>query len=259
MLASVIFLSGCNGGDKTTTDNNSPAPTTATSPDTGTASPATSTSEGTVDPITAGMTGAERQNTDPLELLQSDQLKTELKITPDQETKIKQITQDFRGKLQQIYGNVNLNGLPPAEQSKKLEEVSGPVQEEINKTRQEIGKVLSPNQVKRFKEITLQIYGFGVLNSDQYAQDLKLTDEQQKKIGTIRTQMISKMRTSWQIPPSDKQEKEKVIDTNRKVMEGIIKESNDEVLAVLTPDQKKSLESLKGEKFDFKPPAPPAS
>lgn len=263
IVASLISLSACNGGNKTGNDqtNVQTSPTTNTeSPQEGTQSPAATTEgEGGTDPITAGMTGADRPNTDPLELLQSDQLKQELNITQEQSGKIQQITQDFRGKLKQTYDGLNLSGLPPQEQSQKLQEVSGQVQQEVDKARQEIGKVLTPEQVNRFKQITLQIYGFGVLSSDQFTQELKITADQQKQLEDIRQSVVEKMRASWEVPPSDPQKRNEVIEVNRKRMEQILKESNDQAKAVLTPDQQQTLKTLEGEKFNFIPPSPPAS
>lgn len=257
IVASLISLSACNGGNKTTDQTNVETPTTTESPQ-ATESPAT-TGEGEPDPITAGMTGADRPDTDPLELLQSDQVKQELKITDEQAGKIQQVSQNFRQELKQTYSGLNLSGLPPEQQSQKLQEVSGQVQQDIDQTRQEIGKVLTPEQVNRFKQISLQIYGFGVLNSDQFTQDLKLTADQEKQLNDLRQQVVEKMRASWEVPPTDAQKRTEVIDANRKRMEQILQQSNEEALAVLTPEQKKTLDTLKGEKFNFTPPSPPVS
>lgn len=257
VATSLIFLGACNSGGG---DTAQVSPSVAASPSVTSESPTKPTEEAQADPVTAGMTGANRPGTDPLDLLQSDQVKQELKLTDDQVTKIIKIRLDFRKNLQSTIADLKLDELKtPEEKSQKLKEAKEPIQKQVDQTRTEIGAVLTPDQLTRFKQITLQIYGFGVLSSDQFTKELNITEAQQKQIEEIREQMAEKMRTSWVIPPSDKpEEKTKVIESNRKVMEKIVKDSNEKALAVLTPEQQKKLKELEGAKFEYKP-SPPAA
>ncbi len=257
-LALVLIVLGglvaCNSGtNTTTTESPSPTETTAVSPsptETTTTTTTSTTEEENSDPISAGLTGGDRANTDPLELLQSQQLKDELKLTDEQVTKIKEISDKFRQDLGATITGLKLNELKPEEQSAKLQEVSGDIKTKIETTRQEIGSVLTPEQVTRFKGISLQLYGFGALNSGDFRDDLKYTEEQQKQLDELETQLSQNIRANWTIPDStDPAERQKAIDENSKRIDKLIKESNDAALAVLTAEQKQTLESLKGAEF----------
>lgn len=253
VFGSCISLSSCNS-EQSSNSSQSPEPSVASPQVTnGQQSPQASGATGDT-PVTAGLENSDRPGTDPLQLLENQQIKQELNLTADQSTKLKQIEEEFRGELRQKVSGLNLKELDSKQRDQKLTEVSDDIQKQVTDTRTKVAEVLQPDQLKRFKEITLQIYSFGPLSYDQFTQELGLTPEQQTQLNDNREQMVQKMRSNWQVPETNNpQQTGKLIADNRKRLEQIIKDSNDQALAVLTPEQQKTLETLKGEKFQLDP------
>ncbi len=206
-------------------------------------------------PITIGVQGVERSDTDPLELFQNPQIRKEINLTDEQATKIKGISDQFRQRVRALVSGLKLGQMEPEEREKKLDQIKGELEKEVGVARNEVGKVLTPEQLKRFKEITLQIYGFGILSYEHFIQELKLTPEQQAKLKKLRDDTWAKMRINLKVPQKGSDNRQ-VIAANRKRMDQILQESNAKALAILTPEQQKILEMLKGKKFEFVPPRP---
>ncbi len=206
------------------------------------------------DPYTALLQGNNRQGTDPLELLQTPQIKQELSLTDSQSAQIKQIDQDFRTQLHQKASGVKLEGLSDQEKEAKLKEVKQEFDQLSQETRRKVGSVLKPEQATRLKQIFLQIYGWGVLTKDDFSSDLSLTTDQQQKLNDLSSEMYKKIKTNWEAPNSkDPQQRNKVLAGDRQRIEQIIKDSNQQAVALLKPEQQKTLETLKGKKFELDP------
>jgi hypothetical protein len=241
-----------------TTTSTTTTPSTESSTVAGSTKPDTkdtTTSGGDANPLTVGLEKSDRKDADPLQLIQSDQLKKELNITAEQSAQLKTVENDLRTKVSAKNASVTpqLKGLDAKGKEEKLKAVAKEIETETKSSRESISKILKPDQVKRLKEIFLQIYGFGTLTRADFQQDLKLTDAQNKQFDTLSDQMAQDMRTSWEIPSDDPTKAAATLTSNRKRMEGIMKNSNAKSLEVLTADQKKTLEALKGKPFIFKP------
>jgi len=249
----LISLSAC---DNKTSNTSTPTESPTTEQSQSTTQKSSEESSGDT-PITVGLENSDRPNTDPLQLLENEQIKQELNITDEQLAKLNEVETNLRQEMNQTVSGVKWKELSKEEQSAKLKEVSQEIDTKIQASRQKIGEILKPEQVTRMKQIFLQIYGWGVLTKDDFTEELKLTAEQQSELNEIRDDMVAKMQTNWEVPAgNDAASRNKVIANNQKRMEQIVKESNDKAIAVLTPEQKQQLETLKGEKFDFKPPQP---
>jgi Spy/CpxP family protein refolding chaperone len=253
VLGSALVLSSC-ATEQQSTDNN-----TVEESSTVDTEKQTKSDDSGANPLTVGLEGSERPGTDPLQLLQNSQIQQELNISSEQNTKLASLEQEFRSKINQTVADINLNDLSSEEQEAKLKEIRATLSEETAATRNELETILSPDQVKRMRGIFLQVYGWGVLTRYELAEDLQLTTEQQKQLDDIEQDMLTKMRTNWEVPPEDNpQERNKVIAQNRQKMEQIIKNSNEQSLAVLTPEQQQKLETIKGEKFELDPKSLPS-
>jgi Spy/CpxP family protein refolding chaperone len=111
------------------------------------------------------------------------------------------------------------------------------------KEREELAKILKPEQVKRLTEIYIQQAGLNALQDADIAETLKITDEQKEKMAKVREEQGAAMRELFS-PDADRE-------TARTKMAEIRKESDEKTLAVLTEDQKKQFEEMKGKKFDM--------
>ena len=248
VFGSTLVLSSC-ATDPQSTDNNSVEQSSTVDPE----QQGQSDNSGT-NPLTIGLEGSERPGTDPLQLLQNSQIQQELDISDEQNAKLIGLEKEFRSKIDQTISGVKLQELYKEEQKPERERIQGEIQQHIQETRTELETILQPDQLKRMRGIFLQIYGWGVLTRYDLSEDLKLTSEQEEKLDNIEEQMLAKMQANWEVPPKNNpQERNKVIAQNRQRMEQIIKNSNEESLAILTPEQKQNLETIKGEKFELDP------
>jgi Spy/CpxP family protein refolding chaperone len=248
-VGSVALLSSCNN-QQTSETKTSEQPSAQTQPTTA----AQSTQDTGDTPLTAVLPQSDRPASDPLQLLQTEPIKKELSLTAEQTTKLKQIDQEFRSDVSKIAEGVQWKELTPEQQEQKLKELTQKMDKETQETRQKVGQVLSPAQSTRAKQIFLQTYGWGVLTQNDFSSELKITTDQQKQLDELRDQLLQKMKTNWEVPDTnDPKQREQIIARNRKRLDQIIKESNEQALTVLTPEQKKNLETLKGKKFQLDP------
>jgi hypothetical protein len=108
-----------------------------------------------------------------------------------------------------------------------------------------IATVLSDKQMKRFREIELQVRGNDAFVKDvELRKVLKITDSQTKDIDTILEDSKKEMAEAFK----DAQGNFKEAQTK---VEGIRKEAKEKVMAVLTSEQKKAYKQAVGEEFKF--------
>ena len=240
-LGSSLFLTAC----KTDADKTTQTTTTTT-----TTSPIPVASGGEKPeaqkiPNIASMT-CDGKGADPISYLLSDQVKKEVKLSDKQTTDLKAACEETRTNINNKYISLGLDKLDNKGKEAKLKSSDKEIQAFFQETRGKVEKIIQPDQQKRLKEVMLQHFGFGPLTSEIFSADLKLTDKQKTDLKTIEQQMQAKNQTGWQIPSGDEATKTKTLNENRQRMEAILKEVNEQSLAVLTPEQKTSLEKLKG-------------
>lgn len=266
VASSAIVLTGCPGGNSgstggdttpTTSPTTSPATSPTTSPSTTsqTTTPADQKGKNVNTPMTAAM-GGDKQGSDPISFLLDDQVAKEVKFTPQQTADLKKVRDEVRDTTSAKLQAMGLDKLDKDGKTAKLKESRKEIEAIFNDSRAKIDKIIQPDQAKRLKEIALQRYGWGPLTSELLSADLKLTDKQKADLKTIGEQMQAKNSTGWELPTGDDANKTKILNDNRKRMEAILKDVNEQSLAVLTPEQKTSLEKLKGAPFTYTTPAP---
>lgn len=170
-----------------------------------------------------------------LQLLTMKEVQTELKMTQDQ---IDKATAKQQEMMQQMRDARQNGGTPPdpAEMQKTQEKA--------------VADILNADQLKRFKQLQLQREGVQAFNRKEVAEALKLTDDQKTKIKDIQKKEADDRTAAMQgvdfrnMTPEDRQ---KLMDKNMEMQ----KASNDQILAVLTDDQKKTWKDMQGEPFKF--------
>jgi Spy/CpxP family protein refolding chaperone len=235
-----------------TTTSSSPSTTESTASG-GSSAPAAATGGTDANPVSVGLDKSNRSDSDPLQFIQSEQLKAELKITAEQSAKLKEVENDLRAKVTEKNASANLKGLDAKAKEEKLKKIGEELNAETKASREKISKILKPDQVKRMKEVFLQVFKFGPLNYQDFQTELKLTADQVKQIDSVKETMLAEMRAGWEIPPDDPAKQAEVLTKNTKRLEGISKGANAKAQAVLTAEQKKTLVTLEGAKFNFDP------
>ena len=149
-----------------------------------------------------------------------DKVQEALKITDEQKTKIEKINADFRKEMG--------GDRPDPEKMKKMrDDVTDKLKE-----------VLNADQQKRLMGIFVQVMGAGAVMDPAVGKAIDLTDEQKDKLHEAMGPP-----PEGRGGPQGSGGRESFQDRRAKMEK--------EVMAVLTPEQQKKLESMKGEKVDI--------
>lgn len=258
ICTAAVMLTSCKQEPKTpeTPAANSPSGTTTPVASTGGDRNPPGGAEGNTD-----LARPERAGANPIQLLQNPKIKSELQLTDDQIAKIKAVETDLLAQVTTASKSIKeenkkIEALPKDKQEGEKKKLATKIEEgavALTKDSQsKMSKILKPEQEKRAKEILLQKFDFGIITKDDFATDLKLTDAQKKQLNDIVGQMRTKTIGAWEIPDKeDASKRDKTLTDNRKRMEAIMKEGNQQAKAVLTPEQLKTLETLKGKPVSF--------
>ena len=114
----------------------------------------------------------------------------------------------------------------------------------------EIATILTADQVKRLKEISIQFVGISIVASNKEIQkDLSITDDQLAKIKDLQTRQQAAMREAMQNAQGDQAAIQEARTKNDKILV-------DEINKVLTDAQKAKLKDMSGKTFTrVDPPA----
>ncbi len=178
--------------------------------------------------------------TNPLELLKLEQLQQELGLTNEQIAQLKQSNAEITSKLTYLPEN-----RPASLRNSQLR-----TQEENG--RGKVAKILNPEQLNRFKQISLQIYGWELMPKEEVTEILAITPEQEQKLQGFREPNKQKISNSLQEFKSENpQECQKVLVNNYRQLIQASQEINQQFLSILNQDQVETLEYMLGEKFEL--------
>ncbi|MGD0382000.1 MAG: hypothetical protein ABSA77_00670, partial [Thermoguttaceae bacterium] len=153
----------------------------------------------------------------------------ELKISPDQEKKLQEISDAFTKSRRDSTNNIRqeMQMLAPQEQITKLCELSDKLAAESKKIRKQIDELLTTEQRTAAISMSIGMSAAGRLTQDQQFRDkIGVSDQQNKEL--------------WQRLVEDAKQNEK--------LKGLpMKDIQDKWLAVLTPQQWEKLEQLVGD------------
>lgn len=166
-----------------------------------------------------------------LRLFRSDNVRKDLGLC---ETQSKAIDMDFAQLHTQLATIRQITD--PAEGLKQLFAAD-------SATLEKIGRLLNDKQADRFHEIIIQSQGTAALYNPDVANALQLTDEQKRGLDELRTKRLAEAREAAQ--------HKKIIFPIGASRAKVLKSLNDEVLAILTPDQRTQFEKMQGKKIDL--------
>ncbi len=185
-------------------------------------------SSGWAQPQRGGRGGGQGMMANPVMLLSQPSVQKELNISDEQ----KQQLQEAATKLRHA-PPPDVSNLSPSERQEKMQEMA----REGERT---AAKILHRDQMKRLKEISLQVRGAGAFSDPEVAKALDLTDEQKEKIKTSLSE--GRGQRPQGAPGGDPQ-------AARKRVEEMRKANLDKVMTVLTADQKTKWKEMTGEPF----------
>jgi Spy/CpxP family protein refolding chaperone len=149
-----------------------------------------------------------------------DKVQEELKLTSEQKDKIQKINDDSRAEMRKLFDG---GSRPDPEKMRDLRD------DQANKLK----NVLNGDQQKRLIGIFVQVMGNGAVMDPVVGKEIDLTDDQK-----------SKLREAMGPPPEGGAGNRESFQERREKMEKAI-------ASVLTDEQKKKLDSLKGDKFEL--------
>jgi Spy/CpxP family protein refolding chaperone len=96
---------------------------------------------------------------DPMLLLQTDNIKAELQLTAEQSEQIAKVAAEYSQKLSNQAGDTRLSALSDGERQKKEQELRQVAEEIMQAERADVEKILTAEQLDRFKRIMLRLSG----------------------------------------------------------------------------------------------------
>ena len=175
-----------------------------------------------------------------MQYLYGDPIRKELELVDKQRQQLDQIRKEIQDETSSLYKR--LQDVPAEQRQQKYMDMYKELGE---KTEKRVREVLLPHQLDRLRQIRVQMqirnsYSAGqMLSSAELADELKITEEQKKRLGEVQQEVTRDMQVKTQ-------------EFYKKLGE----ESLEKILGVLTPQQRKQLEKLMGQKYEWQPYAP---
>jgi Spy/CpxP family protein refolding chaperone len=179
-------------------------------------------------------------------LLRTEQVQKELELVDDQKAKIKEIGDKAMAKMREAFGDRNaMRNLSDEERKTRFEEMRKKMAPLAEETKKAIEEVLLPQQIDRLKQIALQVRGAAALEEKEVQEAIGVTPEQIDKMKSIRDAAMEKGRSVMEGLRDASPEEQ------RTKMQEFRKQIEDEVMGVLTSEQKEKFDKMKGPKFEL--------
>ena len=183
---------------------------------------------------------------DKLTLVAAKPVQEELKLGEDELFLINKLVEDHRAETRGLFTGIDFRSLSEDDRRARFEEVGKKRAEMVKEAEKGLAEFLSEAQAKRLDEIALQLQGIRALTNEDVAKKLKLTSDQQKSVEDAlksadddRRKMFEELRAGGG-----------GFEGMREKMEEARKNSDAKVLAVLSADQKKQFDDMKGKPFE---------
>jgi len=168
----------------------------------------------------------------PAQLLAAPKVQEDLKLTDDQKSKIAALVMEGRGGGRRGGGR---NASP---------EERAAAEKAAQERNEKFEAVLTADQKKRLKEITIQARGPASLSDEAVAKELALTDSQKASVKTIAELVAKKIMDLPQLQQGDD------FAARFREIQEIQTAANEEYLAVLSAEQKTKFTAMQGAKID---------
>jgi len=179
--------------------------------------------------------GMRMGNVAAVQLLLVDKVQADLKLTDEQKKKVAGIHEEFITVRREIISTV----------PKESGERGGKIKELKKKTDATLNEALDETQRGRLKQVVLQVNGAAELEDEAVAAQLKITDEQKKKLAEVRKANNKARREAM------KALEEGVVDGRSQKLLELQQEGDKRLLEVLTPEQQKQFAEMQGEKLEL--------
>ena len=192
-----------------------------------------------------GQRGGPGGGGDPMfSLLMNETVREEIELMPDQAEALKKIRDDNGGRGDRP--DFDFRSASEEERREFMEKMRSQREETMKELKGKLEEVLLPNQFDRLREISIQVAGVAALGSPEVQQELGISEEQIASLSETREKIQGEMRDKMREMMQSGNR-----DGMREAFEGVRKEIEEKVLAVLTAEQSEKFEEMKGEPFEL--------
>lgn len=185
-----------------------------------------------------------------LSLMRVPEVRTEIKLTEDQQELVDILGDEIRQKRPEF--PENFRELSDTERQAFTDSLQKWVQEHSKEAKDTLATILEPAQFQRLNEISLQTRGTSALSDPEVIAKLGLSDAQQtqlKQAEEANTAASAKLRE--EMASSREQGERFDFAAMGEKMRTLRTENDARLMAVLTADQKTAFEKMKGEAFEM--------
>lgn len=183
-------------------------------------------------------------------LLRVEKVQGEVKITDEEKAALEKASTKVREMMTPPGGGggfQNFRNMSEEERTKMMEEMQERMKKANDAAREELEGILPPEKLSRLLGIFIQNTQSmqQVLTNPMVTDELELTDEQKEKVTKTGTELGEEMQSALGEIMSGGVDRSAI----QAKMEEFRKKGNDKYAGILTEDQKKKLEELKGAEF----------
>jgi hypothetical protein len=187
---------------------------------------------------------------DPLELLQSDQVRSALGLSQDQAGQLRQLAEQLRAGA-----GGRTRGASPGSQELAAQRTR--LDQQVREARQQVAEILTAQQLQRLKQILVQV-DVAALADPALATPLGLTPAQQRQLATSQAEGLEAIGTSFKAVRTrsgDPVAQCAGVNANRSSLDPLLQQSRQRTRGVLTAEQLATLKQLEGTPIRLDPPA----
>lgn len=189
-----------------------------------------------------------------LMLLRSEQVQQELKLTDDQKTRLQQLGEKLRTEMRERFAS--LSNLSDEQRRARMNEMREQMQKEAEtreaETFKQIAEILQPEQLKRLKQIQLQLEGPSALRRPEVAEAIGLSADQKAQLEQLATESQAATMKLWEgIQGLDREQRQQRFAELRQKGQEQREQFEQKAMAVLQPEQKQKLGEVFGEPFEL--------
>jgi len=180
-----------------------------------------------------------------LGLLRLEQVQKELKLNEEQLGKVNKVSEELSAEMRKQYTALR----EIEDREKRRAKMTELVDQSDRKAREKLRDVLTREQMSRLYQIRMQVRPVVDSLSNRYvAGRLKLTEEQKKKLAQINKDAQAKRSELFRdLRNASRQRRTEAFQKYRNIRS----ETDKAALAVLTAEQKKAFEEMKGKKIEL--------
>lgn len=188
------------------------------------------------------------------QLLRNEKVQGEVKITDEEKAALEKAGEKIRELTAPAGGGGaprNFRDMSEEERTKMMEEMQARMKKAGEAAREELESILPPEKVSRLLGIFIQNSQVQqVLTNPMVVDELELTDEQKEKVTKTGTELMEEMRSAMGELFGGGGGDRSAIQAK---MDEFRKKGEEKYMSILTDDQKKKLEELKGAEFKLSP------